>query len=72
MLYFISSSVARKAPTRCVGRFCMKPTVSVSRMMMPEGRRRRRMMGSSVQNSLSSASTPASVRRFKRVDLPGV
>lgn len=52
----ISSSVARKAATSCVGSFWMKPTVSVRSTSCPPGRRARRVSGSSVANSLSSAS----------------
>lgn len=49
----------------------MKPTVSVSSTSLPDGRVSRRVVGSSVANSLSSASTPAAVRRLSSVLLPG-
>lgn len=49
---------------------CMNPTVSVSSTSLPDGRERRRVVGSSVAKSLSSASTPAAVSRFSSVLLP--
>src|SRR6266566_2684131 len=50
-----SSRVARKAATRSVGSFWMKPTVSVSRSPRPVCRSRRRVVGSRVANSFCSA-----------------
>ena len=52
-----SSSVARKASTRSLGRSRMKPTVSVMMTSRSSGKRRRRLVGSSVAKSLFSAST---------------
>lgn len=49
----------------------MKPTVSVSSTSLPDGSVSRRVVGSSVAKSLSSASTPAAVRRLSSVLLPG-
>src|SRR5216683_1760372 len=50
-----SSSVARKAATRWIGRSEMKPTVSERIACFPEGRPRRRIVGSRVANSMSAA-----------------
>jgi hypothetical protein len=56
-LSLISSSVARNAATRFVGKRWMKPTVSVARAVFPSGSEIRRVVGSSVAKSLSSANT---------------
>ena len=48
----------------------MKPTVSVNSTALPPGISTRRVVGSSVANSLSSASTPAFVIVLSSVDLP--
>mmetsp|Transcript_27875 Transcript_27875/g.73534 ORF Transcript_27875/g.73534 Transcript_27875/m.73534 type:complete len:220 (-) Transcript_27875:243-902(-) len=50
-----SSRVALKAATSLVGSFWMKPTVSDTSTSLPAGRRRRRVVGSRVANSRSSA-----------------
>src|SRR5438552_1970623 len=47
----------------------MNPTVSVSSSSRPPGTRSRRVVGSRVANSLSSARTPAFVSALRRVDL---
>ena len=50
----------------------MKPTVSDSRTCPPPWNRQRRVRVSSVAKSLSSTSTPASVRAFISVLLPAL
>jgi hypothetical protein len=50
----------------------MKPTVSVRVAARPSGRLSRLVVGSRVENSLSSTSTPAPERRFSSVDLPAL
>src|SRR5258708_6404031 len=67
-----SSSVARKAATSVVGNRCTKPTVSVSKNSCPPASRMRRVVGSSVAKSLSSASTPDPASAFSSVDLPAL
>mmetsp|Transcript_166 Transcript_166/g.628 ORF Transcript_166/g.628 Transcript_166/m.628 type:complete len:233 (-) Transcript_166:1238-1936(-) len=51
----ISSRVARKAATSSVGKFWMKPTVSVTRTSFPLGSGNLRVVGSRVAKSWSSA-----------------
>lgn len=65
-----SSRVERKASMSWCGRSLTKPTVSVIRTVWPLGRRRRRVVGSSVAKRRSWARTLALVRRLRRVDLP--
>jgi len=48
----------------------MKPTVSLSKTFWLVGKRNRRVVGSSVANKVSSASTDAPVSLFNSVDLP--
>ena len=67
-----SSSVARKAATRWVGRSEMKPTVSDRIAWRPDGKPRRRIVGSSVANSMSPATTDERVSRLNRVDFPAL
>ena len=67
-----SSSVARKAATSWVGRSEMKPTVSERIALSNPGSAISRIVGSSVANSRSSASTSARVSRLNRVDLPAL
>jgi hypothetical protein len=62
--------VARKAATSSCGRSEMKPTVSDRIAGRPSGSFRVRRVGSSVANSMSSATTWAWVRRLNSVDLP--
>ena len=50
----------------------MKPTVSSSTISRSAGNRIRRTVGSSVANSLSSASTVLPVTVLSRVDLPAL
>jgi hypothetical protein len=50
----------------------MKPTVSVSTTSRSRGKRSRRLIGSSVANSLSSASAFPSVSALSSVDLPAL
>ena len=69
---FTSSSVARNASTSSCGRLEMKPTVSDRIAGRPPGSLRRRMVGSSVANSMSLATTSDWVSRLKRVDLPAL
>src|SRR6266542_2825190 len=64
-----SSRVARKAATRSVGSFWMKPTVSVRRSSRPVGSSTRRVVGSRVANRRCSARTRAPVSAFSSVDL---
>ena len=52
------------------GRSRMKPTVSVMITSRSRGKRSRRLVGSSVAKSLSSASTAESVSALSSVDLP--
>src|SRR5215217_2184308 len=59
-----SSRVDLNASTRSWGSLAMNPTVSVKVAARPPGRSRRRVVGSRVENSLSSTSTPA-------LDVPG-
>ena len=68
-----SSNVARKAATRTVGRRCTNPTVSVRRNSWPPVSRTRRVIGSSVAKSLSSAMLLVLLvvaKRLSNVDLP--
>ena len=65
-----SSKVEWNACTSWCGRRLTKPTVSISITLRPSGRSSAREVGSSVANSISFASTPASVRVLSRVDLP--
>ena len=65
-----SSSVEWKASTSWWGSRLTKPTVSMSMTFRPSGSSSARAVGSSVAKSLSSASTPAWVRVFNRVDFP--
>ena len=51
----ISSRVARNAATSSVGKFWMKPTVSVTRTSFPLGSGNLRVVGSRVAKSWSSA-----------------
>ena len=67
-----SSSVARKAATSAGGSLWMNPTVSVSSAARPDGRRIRRVTGSSVENMRFSARTPARVSRLSSVLLPAL
>ena len=68
-----SSSVARKASTSWCGNLWMKPTVSVRTAWAPLGSFSRRLVGSSVAKSLSSASTSVlPTRLFSSVDLPAL
>ena len=67
-----SSSVARKAATSVVGRSEMKPTVSDRMMRRPLASFTSRMVGSSVANTWSLATTPAPVMRLNSVDLPAL
>ena len=68
-----SSSVARKAATRWVGRSEMKPTVSERIALRPDGSFSRRMVGSRVANSMvRRRRTSARVRRLNSVDLPAL
>ncbi len=48
----------------------MKPTVSVMITSRSRGKRRRRLVGSRVAKSLSSASTDEPVSALSSVDLP--
>mmetsp|Transcript_32034 Transcript_32034/g.102013 ORF Transcript_32034/g.102013 Transcript_32034/m.102013 type:complete len:211 (+) Transcript_32034:540-1172(+) len=50
----------------------MNPTVSLKSTSLPCGSPTRRVVGSSVANSLSSASTPAPHIRLSRLDLPAL
>ena len=54
-----------------MGSFWMKPTVSENRTSRPPLSSTRRVVGSSVANSLSSARMPAPVSVLMSVDLPG-
>ena len=67
-----SSSVARKAATSVVGRSEIKPTVSERMIRRPLASLTSRMVGSSVSNTWSLATTEAPVRRLKSVDLPAL
>ena len=67
-----SSSVALNDATRACGRLRMKPTVSDRSACPPPWNRHLRVRVSSVAKSLSSTSTPASVRAFMRVLLPAL
>ena len=67
-----SSSVARKAATSSVGRLETNPTVSDRIARSKPGIFTLRMVGSSVANSKSSATTAAWVMRLNRVDLPAL
>ncbi len=67
-----SSSVARNAATRVVGRSEMKPTVSDRIRRRPLSSRTSRMVGSSVTKTWSCAATAAPVSRLKSVDLPAL
>ena len=67
-----SSSVARKAATRCVGRSEMKPTVSEITHGLPLGSLIDRMVGSSVANSRSLAITAAPRQPIEQRRLAGV
>ena len=50
----------------------MKPTVSVMMTSRSSGKRSRRLVGSSVAKSLSSASTSLWVSALSSVDLPAL
>jgi hypothetical protein len=50
----------------------MKPTVSAMMISRSRGKRRRRVVGSRVAKSLSSASTSLPVRVLSSVDLPAL
>ena len=65
-----SSKVLLKESTRVVGRLLTKPTVSVRRKLSPPGIFTRRVVGSRVAKSLSSASVAPWLKWFSRVDLP--
>src|SRR6266511_3950764 len=65
-----SSSVERNASTRSWGSLPTNPTVSETVTSRPPGSDSRRVVGSSVANSWSATSTPASVSAFISVDLP--
>ena len=67
-----SSSVARKAATRCVGRSEMKPTVSDRMTGVPCGSRTRRSVGSSVANSMSSRQHAAPGQPVEQRRLAGI
>ena len=67
-----SSSVARNACARSRGRSRMKPTVSAMMISRSRGKRSRRVVGSSVANSLSSASTSLLGQRVEQRRLAGV
>ena len=67
-----SSSVARNAATSIVGRSEMNPTVSDKMMRRALGSFTSRIVGSSVANTWSMASTPAPVMRLNSVDLPAL
>jgi hypothetical protein len=67
-----SSSVARKAAISVVGRSEMKPTVSDRTAFEPPGSGKALMVGSSVANSVPSASTEAPVSTLNSVDLPAL
>ena len=67
-----SSSVARNAEISMVGRSEMKPTVSERIAAPPCGSFISRIVGSSVANSMSAATTSARVRRLNSVDLPAL
>ena len=66
------SNVDLKASTRWWGRRRMRPTVSMSMTVLPQGSFKARAVGSRVAKSLSSASTPAWVSWFIRVDFPAL
>ena len=67
-----SSSVALNASTSPCGSLRMKPTVSVSKTFWFVGSFSRRVVGSSVANKMSFASTSAPVSALSRVDLPAL
>ena len=67
-----SSSVALNASTNPCGNFRMKPTVSVSKTFWLVGNRKRRVVGSSVANNLSSARTSAPVSALSKRGFAGV
>ena len=67
-----SSSVARNAATSWCGRSEMKPTVSDRIARRPPGSSIARIVGSSVANSMSLASTSEPVSRLNSVDLPAL
>src|SRR5690606_42149381 len=67
-----TSSVDLNASTSWWGSFVTKPTVSVTRTVSPPGSWSRRVVASRVAKSRSSTSTPASVSRLSRVDLPAL
>ena len=71
-VYTASSSVDENAAMRWWGRFLMNPTVSVSSTLLPPGSVKRRVVGSRVLKSLSSAGMPASVSLFMRLDFPAL
>jgi len=50
----------------------MKPTVSTIMTLSPLGKRKARVVGSSVAKSLSSTNTPARVSVFINVDFPAL
>ena len=64
------SNVERNASTKWCGKRRTRPTVSMSITVLPPGSFNARAVGSSVAKSLSSAKTPACVKRFIKVDLP--
>ena len=65
-----SSSVERNASTSWCGNRRTNPTVSESNTVSPPGRRKRRTVGSRVENNWFSTSTPACVSRLSNVDFP--
>ena len=66
------SKVDLKASTKWWGSRRIRPTVSMSITVLPQGSFKARAVGSRVANSRSSASTPAAVRAFIRVDFPAL
>ena len=65
----VSSSVAAKPSTSCVGSRLMKPTVSVTRYRLPSCSKTL-VVGSSVSKRRFSTETSAPVSAFSNVDLP--
>ena len=66
------SKVDLKASTKWWGSRRIRPTVSMSITVLPQGSFKARAVGSSVAKSLSSASTPAWVSWFIKVLLPAL
>ena len=67
-----SSSVALNAASNCDGSFCMNPTVSVMRIVGPEGKFTRLVSGSKVENSLFSESVGVFVILVNNALLPAL